>query len=112
MDTIYLTDITGTIGEWLDTAFDNEVPNKTIALLEKVYNLAVKELEKESVVYKYNEMLKGEYGEDISVIIKGYIEDDGSEWYCYNSANYGDSNAYETIEEAYNNACVYLKELF
>lgn len=44
METIYLTDITGTIGEWLDTGFDNEVPNEVIELLTKVYEFAVKEL--------------------------------------------------------------------
>ena len=45
MDTIYLTDIIGTIGEWLDTDFDSEIPNEVITLLEKAYGLAVKELE-------------------------------------------------------------------
>jgi hypothetical protein len=44
MNTIYLTDITGVIGEWLDMEFDNEVPYEVISLLEKAYNLAVKEL--------------------------------------------------------------------
>lgn len=46
METIYLTDITGTIGEWLDGYFDDEVPNKIVDLLIKAYNLAEKELEK------------------------------------------------------------------
>lgn len=46
METIYLTDITGTIGEWLDTEFNNEVPNEIVELLEKAYKIAVKELEK------------------------------------------------------------------
>lgn len=41
---IYLTDITGTIGEWLDVDFDIEVPNEVIELLEKAYEIAVKEL--------------------------------------------------------------------
>lgn len=44
MNTIYLTDITAVIGEWLDMEFDNEVPYEVISLLEKAYNLAVKEL--------------------------------------------------------------------
>ena len=44
METVYLTDITGTIGEWLDTDFDNEVSNEIIKLLTDVYNLAAKEL--------------------------------------------------------------------
>ena len=44
MDTIYLTDITGTIGEWFDADFDVEVPNEVIELLKKAYEIAVKEL--------------------------------------------------------------------
>ena len=58
---------------------------------------------------KYNAMLKEEYGKDITVKLTSYIEDDGSEWYRYTSARYGDSdNAFETIEEAYSDACLYL----
>lgn len=43
---ICLTDITGTIGEWLDTDFDSEVPKEVIDLLYKAYSAAVKEYEK------------------------------------------------------------------
>ena len=43
MNTIYLTDIVGTIGEWLDAEFDNEVPNEVVGLLHKVYKIATKE---------------------------------------------------------------------
>ena len=58
---------------------------------------------------KYNEMLKTEYGESITVEIKSSIEDDGREWYYYTSARYGRSEkAFETIEEAYSDACLYL----
>ena len=46
MDTIYLDDITGTIGEWLDADFDNEVPQKVVDLLKRAYEIAVKEFEK------------------------------------------------------------------
>jgi hypothetical protein len=46
INTIYLDDITGTIGEWLDGYFDDEVPNEIVDLLIKAYNLAAKELEK------------------------------------------------------------------
>lgn len=46
MENIYLTDITGTIGEWLDGYFDDEVPNEVVDLLIKAYNLSEKELEK------------------------------------------------------------------
>ena len=46
METIYLTDITGTIGEWLDVEFDDEVPNEVVKLLKKAYELSVKEYER------------------------------------------------------------------
>lgn len=57
---------------------------------------------------KYNLMLKADFGENITVQIKSYIEDDGSEWYYYTSSRYGDSDAYETAEEAYAAAAIYL----
>lgn len=43
METIYLTDITGTIGEWLDADFDVEVPIEVVKLLKSAYELSVKE---------------------------------------------------------------------
>ena len=46
METVYLTDITGTIGEWLDADFDSEVPIRVIRLLEEAYKVAVNELDK------------------------------------------------------------------
>ena len=46
MDIIYLTDITGTIGEWLDAEFDSEVPNEVVELLTKAYELSAKEYER------------------------------------------------------------------
>ena len=46
METIYLTDITGTIGEWLDAEFDDEIPNEVVKLLKKTYELSVKEYER------------------------------------------------------------------
>lgn len=46
MDTIYLDDITGTIGEWLDADFDNEVPQEVVDLLKRAYEIAVKEFDK------------------------------------------------------------------
>ena len=58
---------------------------------------------------KYNEMLREEYGSDITVKLIRYIEDDGSELYRFTSARYGDSdNAFETAKEAYYDASVYL----
>lgn len=57
---------------------------------------------------KYNSMLKERYGQKITVQIKSYIEDDGSEWYYYTSRRYGDSDAYDTIEKAYEEADIYL----
>lgn len=40
METVYLTDITGYIGEWLDAEFDDEVPEEIFDLLSKAYRLA------------------------------------------------------------------------
>lgn len=57
---------------------------------------------------KYNAMLREKHGQKITVQIKNYIEDDDSEWYYYTSAKYGDSDTYETIEEAYEQADLYL----
>ena len=46
MGTVYLNDITGTIGEWLDADFDDEVPNEVVELLKKAYEIAAKEYER------------------------------------------------------------------
>jgi len=43
---VTLEDITGTIGEWLDSDFDLEVPEVVIKALHLAYNLSVAELEK------------------------------------------------------------------
>ena len=58
---------------------------------------------------KYNKMLKEEYGEDITVEIQNYIDDDGSKVYCFSSALNGDSEGFETSREAYDYACMYLE---
>lgn len=60
---------------------------------------------------KYNAMLKEVYGKNITVQIKSYIEDDGSEWFYYTSRKYGNSDTYKTIEEAYKEADIYLKSI-
>ena len=57
---------------------------------------------------KYNEWLRETHGHEITVELKSYIEYDNSEWFYYTSARYGDSDAYETIEEAYKEADSYL----
>lgn len=46
MDIIYLDDITGTIGQWLDEGFDKEVPTEVIRLLQEAYKLSAQELER------------------------------------------------------------------
>ena len=55
-----------------------------------------------------NEKLRNDYGQNISVQVKSCIEDDGSVWYYYTTARYGDIAAFETIEKAYDAACLYL----
>lgn len=44
MDIIYLDDITGTIGQWLNEGFDEEVPVEVTRLLQEVYRLSAEEL--------------------------------------------------------------------
>ena len=58
---------------------------------------------------KYNKMLKEEYGEDITVEIKNYINDDGSKVYYFSSALNENSGGFETVREAYDYACMYLE---
>ena len=57
---------------------------------------------------KYNMKLKKKHGADITVKIYSYIEDDGNVAYYYSSILYGDSDAYETVEQAYKEADIYL----
>lgn len=59
-------------------------------------------------VEQCNDKLRNDYGQNITVQIKSYIEDDGSIWYYYTSARYGDSDSFEAINEAYDDACLYL----
>ena len=54
-ETIYLTDITGTIGQWLDMGFDDEVSQEVVALLGKVYMAASLELNKVPRVFTKND---------------------------------------------------------
>lgn len=111
METFYLTDITGVLGVWLAGDFDYEVPSEVIRLLEKVYQICIKEYEINHDIEKYNDMLKEKYGENITVKIKSYIEDDGSRWYYFISTKYGESDSFETIEKAYEQADIYLDSL-
>ena len=55
-----------------------------------------------------NEELKNRHGHTLTLRVKSYIEDDGSKRYYYNSTKYEDSDAYETIEEAFEEANDYL----
>lgn len=60
------------------------------------------------IIEQYNEKLRHEYGQNITVQLRSHIEDDGSVWYYYTSLRYGDSGYFKTIEEAYSDACLYL----
>lgn len=81
--------------------------------ITKLTNYSVVKIEQElSMLDKYNEMLRERHGKNITVEIKSYIEDDGSKWFYYTSSRYGDSDAYKTIEEAYDEADTYLGELW
>ena len=46
---VCLTDITGTIGEWLDSDFDIEIPDEVVKLLSKAYELSSKALDKREI---------------------------------------------------------------
>ena len=59
-------------------------------------------------IEQYNEKLRSDYGENITVQIKKHIEDDDNVFYYYTSARYEDSDFFETIKEAYDAACLYL----
>lgn len=41
-EVVYLDNITGTIGQWLDNNFDNSIPSEVITLLQKAYELSAK----------------------------------------------------------------------
>ena len=60
---------------------------------------------------KYNAMLKEEYGKDITVEIKSYIEDDDTVWYCFTTMRYGSNDGFASLEEAYKAAKWYLNSL-
>lgn len=85
------------------------VRDKPIRRYEKLGDTVfIKTRERFNTVDECNEELRNTYGKYITVEVKSYIEDDDSTWYYYTSAKYGDSDAYETIEEAYENADDYL----
>lgn len=60
-----------------------------------------------NMLERYNTLLKEKYGANITVELKSYTEDDNSTWFYWDSARC-DSDACETVEEAYRNACAYL----
>ena len=63
---------------------------------------------------EYNSKLQGKYGYPISRDGKGMgvhlesYEDNGNRMFYYTSQRYGESDAYDTIEKAYEEACIYL----
>ena len=60
---------------------------------------------------KYNEMLRQKHGEYITVVIKSAVDDDESVKFYYESARCGESDWYETVEEAYGAADDYLSNI-
>ena len=61
----------------------------------------------ESELEHFNKLLQEKHGEDITVKICSYEEDDGSTKYYY-STRYSDSDSYDTAKEAYQEADKYL----
>lgn len=85
------------------------VRDKSIRRYEKLGDTVfIKTRERFKTVDECNEELRNTHGKSITVEVKSYVEDDDSIWYYYTSVKYGDSDAYETIEEAYENANDYL----
>jgi uncharacterized protein YvpB len=60
---------------------------------------------------KYNAMLKEEYGKDITVEIKSYIEDDDTVWYYFTTMRYESNDSFASLEEVYKAAKWYLNSL-
>lgn len=56
----------------------------------------------------FDAKLRKTFGENITVQLHAYEEDDGSIWFYYTSAKYGESDAYVTASEAYDMASNYL----
>lgn len=77
---VCLTDITGTIGEWLDSDFDIEIPDEVVKLLSKAYELSAKALGK----FNDNEKRFIEMLEEAKKYVKGELELDNfdGEWFA------------------------------
>lgn len=68
----------------------------------------MKKLAMKFVLEEYNEKLQNAHGKSITVQIKVCIDDDGNDYYYFVS-KYGESDNYDTIEEAYKEADEYLR---
>jgi hypothetical protein len=99
--------VTGYIGQILDEC---ELDGKAIKLLTELYNEALMEMRTDELEH-LNNLLQEKHGEDITVKICSYEEDDGSTKYYHTSAKYGNSNSYNTPQEAYKAADAYLCSL-
>ena len=56
-----------------------------------------------------NEMLRANHGEHITVRVKSYVDDDGTDRYYYTSRKYGNSRAFDRATVAYAEADNYLR---
>lgn len=65
-------------------------------------------MEVDGLVEFFNAKLRNAYGQEITVQIDAYEEDDGSVWFYYTSSRYGDSDAFHTAIQAYDAAGLYL----
>lgn len=72
------------------------------------YSIVAAEPDEE--IKKYNLMLRRTHGENITVEIKKYVEDDDSVRFYFTTAAFGDTNdTWDTAEEAYKEADSYLR---
>lgn len=78
----------------------------------RIWKTAIKQMKRLAMKYllcEYNEMLRNTHGECITVQLRTVVNNDGDAYYYYTSANYGNSDNYDSPEEAYKAADDYLR---
>lgn len=62
-----------------------------------------------NMLEKYNAMLKEEFGENITVELQSFMDDDDVERFYYTTTGFGESSSFDAVEDAYADACIYLR---
>ena len=90
--------------------FTADVELETIRF-NRIWKTAIKQMKRlamKHLLREYNEMLRKTHGKGITVQLRTVIDNDGEAYYYYTSSKYGDSDNYDTPEEAYEAANEYL----